>query len=250
VAECDSYNPEDINYFDFGPFALVLARSGKILFIAKEEVSGHKNATGAHFTLNLGGKSGIVDAHLTDPTAAQSHRTLFAIDQTHLDELLSQAATHMDGFLRALVRRTVRRVRPGWLGHHGMLILPLWTAEADWEALGKRVRKKWKLDQQLMRERLVRGLGRDDLLAAKDGPFLLFRGRQSGSEIYGVVFKETDECGRVHLFWFKSSRMITELESAWRQIEPTVRGHLMDPKALREALGRERSQGDLAPAEG
>jgi hypothetical protein len=178
-----------------------------------------------------------MDVHVTEPGAEKPHRTLLAMRTDRLEELVSRALPAVDGFLRDLVRKTFRRVRPGWLRHHGIFVVPfLPQGPGGLESMGSRKGSRWVLDHGRLAAAFAQPLDRRDLRAVPDGPFYLFRRGNEPLVPYGVLFKETDESGRAYFFWFKTSRMMAELTIAWKRVQPEVLPYLLDPSEIQSAL--------------
>jgi hypothetical protein len=228
--------PEGVTALDFGPFVVEFARSGKIVLLAKEH-------GGKHLTINLGGRSGILEAHLTNPGAADPHTPLGGIRTSDLTLLLEKASPSIEENLLILARRTMRQVRFGWLRHHGIYVLPFWPGGSRLEEIGTRHGKRLKIAETRFLERFGRPLGKSEVRRAPDAAFWLYRAGTPSDQPYGALFKYTDDRGGVRFLWFKTARVVGELWKLWRAYEPVVRGVLLGPTEVAEAIAREETAG-------
>lgn len=221
--------PDHLQLLDFNTLILGFTDSGKVLLI-------DKSASGRHLTVQPGHASGILDVHLTEPKAGAPSRTLFAIRRDDLAQVCEQILPTFEADLLALVRRIVRRVRPGWLWHHGIYVLPFgYLGPDDLSELGTITGRRWKMNPERFTQRFARPLRRSELDAAPDGPFLLFNRRRNDGAAYGVLIKTTEN-ERVYYFWFKSSRLMAEMQKFWRHLAPHLKPFVLDPEVARQEL--------------
>lgn len=219
---------------DFGPFVLILTRDGKVVLAPKGEPK--------HATIHFGGKSGVIDAHVTTQGETPEHEPLGGLRVADLDELLNRIQPTLERNMRRLMRRVLRPVRFGWLRHMGILALPFPLDNQTMLSLGKRRGRRWKLDQQLFAEHVGRPLCRADFECAASPAALLVSRRDASNGIYGAVFRIEFPDGRVRFCWFKSSDLLRELGALWRHYEPAVRPHLLGPEQMRELLSKTQDQ--------
>jgi hypothetical protein len=209
---------ETSTIFDFGSVVLAFTPTGKMILVPKDDTR--------HLTVNLGGRSGILDGHLTDRGAGTVHESLGGLRVGDLEELLQRAQPTIDRNLERLVRRTLRRVRFGWLGHYGIYAFPFVMNEDALLGFGTRRGRRWTIDQVRFAEQFMRPLTRAEVDASTSAAFLLSK-RGDTSEIYGALFKIPLSGGNCGYFWFKSDQLWNEILSLWRCYEPLVRPHLL-----------------------
>lgn len=223
--------PDDVRVLDLGFFVVEFTLSGKIVFAAKD-------GSGTHVTFHPGGASGVADLHVTRPGAQDPRETLYAMSHASLAALGETLPPKFEALIERIIRRTCRKVRAGWLRHHGILTLPMVpTGPEGLLALGRRRGKRFELDPLRLETSIEEAMRGFDLGAAADGPYLLFLGSQSSEVPYGALVKFTDERGRPRFVWFKTSMLIAELSRIWAELRPEIESRLADEAEL----GRLRS---------
>jgi len=215
------------DFMDFGLFVLAFQPSGKVIIASKNSPR--------HLTLQFGGKSGVLDAHLTE---GDRHEPLGGIRGIDLGELVDEARPTLERNLERLVRRVFRRVRLGWLAHHGILAFPLIVSEAALLGLGRRRGRRWKIDPDVFAHQLVQPLSQEQLRSSPEVAFLLFRRHRDSQVPYGALFKFAESDGRSRYAWFRSDRLLLEMWGLWRKYEPLVRRRLIGPSEIAEAIGQ------------
>jgi hypothetical protein len=221
--------PDDVVMIDLDTMRIVATKSGKLILAAK-------GGQGAHYTFQPGRRTGILDVHLTEPLTAEPHRTLFAIKEEDLTDLLERLAPTWEQRLLDLLPRIIQRTRLGWLRHRGIFIYPWISSGGGVSEFGKRTGKCWTLDMTRVAQLYSRPLDRPEVLDAPDGPFLLHQSRAAADGLYGVLFKETDETGRALFFALQSRKLLRELRLIWDLLEPEFRTRCVSSDALREAI--------------
>lgn len=101
---------QEINEFTFDPFRLHFGRDKLVIIDRRAE-------DGRHLTIHFCGRSGMVDAHVTEPAAARVHRTLGGVPRSELESLLAAIGLQAERHIFQLVKRILRPVRFGWLEH-------------------------------------------------------------------------------------------------------------------------------------
>ena len=148
-----------------------------------------------HFTLNMGGKSGVFDVHRTDEMSGV-HETLYAMDSSVLPSLFQEIYTKIgpEKFLDI-----VRRLSIGWMHHNQIgfvtVSLPseLATQESDIE-----------FDQESIRQRVSVPLWLDEIYDVTDHPVFLFKARRGRKPQWiGIAFKVPRPEKRDLLLWVK-----------------------------------------------
>jgi hypothetical protein len=152
-----------------------------------------------------------------------------------LADLLRRAQPTIERNLDRLIRRTVRRVRFGWLGHHGIYAFPCVLDERALFQFGTRRGRRWTIDQARVAEQFARPLTRAEVDASPSAAFLLFK-RGSTSGIYGALFKVAGPSGRFRYCWFRSDRLGNEILKLWRCYEPLVRPRLLTAGEVEAAI--------------
>lgn len=213
---------------DFGPFVLIFTPDGKVVFAPKDQPK--------HATVHFAGKSGVIDAHVTTQGAAPAHEPLGGLLVGDLDELLTRIRPNFERNMERLMRRVVRPVRFGWLGHNGILALPFPGDDQAVLSLGTRRGRRWKLDPRRFAEHFSVPLNRGDFERSASPAALLVKRGDSASGIYGALFRVSFPEGHARFCWFKSSDLLRELEALWQAYEPAIRPHLVSPDQMREIL--------------
>jgi len=182
-------------------FAIEAGRD-KIVFVPKSA------GVGAHYTLQAGSNSGVIDLHETHPDRDR-RRTLFAMRRDDLPTLFGNMAAMVPELLDLL-----RPLRLGWLKHSNIGIArgvdPV--SNADIAALTSKRKRRLTLDPQLWEQNIEVPEYLEEVYGFPDGNFSLFhRGRP-----IGIGFKTTDAQGRVRLFWIKR-RDLLRFGNAWEE---------------------------------
>lgn len=218
---------------DFGPVVLIFTRDEKVIVQVKGESK--------HLTIHLGGRSGVLDAHLTDGGEHPSHRTLGGLRLTDLGAALEQAQPTLERILERLIRRTIRRVRFGWLRHQGLLAFRTWPSgpEGLYE-LGHRRGRRWRVDLDLVSRHFAGPLTRLEVEASTTVAYFLIRRGAVSDLPYGILFKLPFPDGSVHYCWVKTSRMLAEIEKLWIGYRPLVEKYLLTPDEALSAIDATR----------
>jgi hypothetical protein len=218
-----------VNQFRFGPFELHFGIDKLVILDSREN-------DGRHLTIHFGGKSGIVDAHITEP-AAKSHRTLGGIAQSDLESLLSSVGPRAEGYFLELMGRILRPVRFGWLEHRGLLTFPPTLYEPEGLlTLGERRGKRWDFDRVRLEEFFRHNLRRADLMLQPDAAYVLYLRRRRSLDPYGMLLKFTDDHGCLRFFWFRFSNLLGELDKLWRIHSPHILSLLKLPDEVAAAI--------------
>lgn len=218
--------PDDVRVLDLGFFVVEFALSGKIVFASKD-------GSGTHLTYHPGGASGVADLHVTRPGANDAHQTLYAMSHASLAALGVSLPAKFEALMERIIRRTCRKVRVGWLRHHGILALPMVPQGSEGLLpLGRRRGKRFELDPSRLEASIEETMREFDLGTAADGPYLLFLRSQSSEVPYGALVKFRDERNRPKFVWFKTSTLIAELTRMWAELRPEIEAKLADEAEL------------------
>ncbi len=209
--------PNGASGIEFGEFALTFQPNKIIVFLAK--------ASGVHYTLHFGNKSGVLDLHRTstDPNGQPCHERLFAIRHADMARLLGEAIPTMIGMTGLF-----RRLRPGWLIRHNIGIvkgLELTTDEQIRAVTSKMKRKRLVLNEALALDNVYAPMYLDDVWNGPDGWFSLFAGRRR----IGLGVKATDSAGRARLFWVKCRDLVRFSARAQGQLIDAVGRYSIPP---------------------
>lgn len=194
-------------------FAIEAGRD-KIVFVPKSA------GVGAHYTLQAGSNSGVIDLHETN-AATEERRTLFAMRRADLPELLGDLAAIVPELLGLL-----RPLRLGWLKHRNIGIArgvdPV--GDADIAAVTRKHKRRLILDLDLYERNVFIPEFLEEVYDFPDGNFSLFHRGHS----IGIGFKTTDAQGTVRLFWIKR-RDLLRLGNAWEEKIGNVLARLAIP---------------------
>lgn len=117
-------NEEHEKRFDFrvqiGELLVSVARDRNFKLIL-----GRADRDLGHVTISWGNQSGRIDVHHTHnlPGGAKRHEPLFTFDEGVVGNALLRIAQEVERVFQQAVLRRRRWVRPGWLGHHGYLVV-------------------------------------------------------------------------------------------------------------------------------
>jgi hypothetical protein len=200
---------------DFGKFA-VSVQPNKIILSPKDQGD-------IHYTVHLGGASGILDVHQTwkDAKGGKQYRTIFAMQKADLQALLCEIALPAINQLTGIVRK----LRVGWLHHRRIGILAGVIPTED--ELGKitKMTKKRRLavDEDAFAANIRAPKFLDDVLSNPDCIFTLMAVRRGVPNPIGFGYKVTAPNGRTRLFWTKMSDMSTVINQLQDLIIQTAR---------------------------
>jgi len=191
--------PHDARGIQSADFAIEAGRD-KIVFVPKSV------GAGAHYTLQAGSNSGVIDLHETKP-GSHARRTLFAMHRDDLPTLLGEVATIIPELLDLL-----RPLRLGWLKHSNIGIArgvdPV--GDADIAAVTRKRKRRLTVDVDLYERNVFIPEFLEEVYDFPDGNFSLFH---RGHPI-GIGFKTTDSQGTVRLFWIKRADLL-RFGNAW-----------------------------------
>lgn len=189
--------PHNARGIDFEEFAFEFRPDGKVNFFSK--------CGGEHYTLHPGGKSGLIDIHRTKE-GTKIHETIFAMKRDDLPKLLKE----VEPLMRKTLEGLYRPLRPGWLNHRNIHIIP-WSIPMNDAELGavtkKNPRRRLVIEKKKVLNNIIVALEllKDiyDIYDIPDGMFQLIAMRRPVPKMIGVALKITSAEGKVHLFWMK-----------------------------------------------
>lgn len=217
-----------LTVLDFGELVLVVTRDGKLIVAPKK--------SDKHLTINVGGRSGILDVHVTTQGVTSVHESLGGLRSADLASIFEAVVDDLKPELPSIVRRVIRRVRFGWLRHHGILVFPFLFEEEQLLGLGTVQGRRWTAVEGLFAERLAQPLSRDQVERSSANAFLLYKRGARDETPYGALFKLPMDDGTFRFCWFRSGVVICELVNLWRRYEPVVRPRLIAGKSVEEAI--------------
>jgi hypothetical protein len=196
-----------------------------VLAVGRDKVVMLAKAAGAHYTLQAGHNSGIIDLHRTwrDCNGSEHHETLFAMRRDDLPDLLNSFASWPQDLLRLR-----RPLRVGWLHRNSIRIVHglIPTTDEEVAAVTRKHRRRLVVDEQQWNATITIPEYLDDVRDFPDGAFSLFDGARN----IGIGLKNTDDRGKVHLFRLKL-RDLTRLATTWeRQLNNALQRHALPPE--------------------
>jgi len=198
----------NVGDYDFGLIRLVIKNSGKIIFAPR---NGER-----HATINLGGRSGILDAHLSQNRANGTRESLGGVRARDLETLASRHGDRAERHIRWFIRRAVRPVRFGWVGHHGMLPVPLPFDEQEFLALGEQDGSSWRVSVEKIAAKFNRSVTRAEAEREGHRAFLLFK----RGEVVGALFRVPLSDGRSRYCWLSMRQLRRIAGRYWARYGP------------------------------
>lgn len=181
----------------------------KIVFTSKDQGD-------IHYTLHLGGKSGLIDFHETtrDADGQKQYRTLFSMRRQDFEQLLREIALPAIQALTGILRP----LRLGWLHHRSITVVTgLLPTEQEIPVITKmRKKRRLAIDEQAFISNVRAPEFLEEILNGPDRVFTLITMKHRIPRQIGFGFKVTRPSGTPQLFWVKMS----DLSAVVQRLQP------------------------------
>ncbi len=201
--------PHNAKGIDHETFAVEL-RSGKIILTPKDKGD-------THYTVNLDGKSGIIDVHETSRDAAGNsrHKTIFALKKSDLGPFIQEISS----VALPIYGRLYRRLRLGWLAHRNIGVITVIPTDQELAVLTEKRRKGRLRFKENAAESITQAPEfLEEIWEWPDRVFGLVASKRGIPKLVGFGYKVTDTTGSIHLFWIKKKELVTTMSRIEAQV--------------------------------